>query len=894
MRQLTLFAVAAVVTLAACTEKSPIQPARPDNINALILDGAHSGNDDFFFLPPLVPNPVGSQNYDPGKFNPRLAPVVEVCELTGDPRLPPTASCKPGLVFGPAPMTLDAASEQYRLNWDTKGSLLSALSFYRITVRGAARGTELGFVDVDPVLGGMTNVRSGNVYAFQDGRTLPIKVRIEDGAFGSSNASDRVEQVVPSIIAGGTLDITTNSGFAGARFSTGWLPPGIGQVVVIIERVNVNNGQRSTSCLGLPLEELQGCYRFRTDPDLHGLGGEGEDLLFQVPVIAGVCFEIPDAAGHEHGPPFSLHRREEVGGVLTGEAEMLDDVPAPFLNCEGFTPTGLSLRDAYESGGLAAAARVGLSAVGRGIASLVTPRALHAVDLGAGGSTNEFSRFGWARPATMTKTTGDGESAPAGSTIDASVSVQNDHHGTQEAVAGQDVTFTITGGSGALIDGEGETNTLTVPTNADGNATVSWRLGPGENKLAAATTQVADTLAEFTATGETSLQFTDVTVGGAFSCATVINDSLAYCWGVNGDAGFPFGILGTFAASATCGAFQCEKTPVVIPELGHLIQISAGAQHVCAVTVNSEPYCWGRGNTGQLGNGGTDSSAIPVRVGGELRFNMVTAGGLFNGHTCGLTGAGVAYCWGENDAGQVGDGTTSTRLLPVPVATELTFTALSAGFKHTCGITSDQDIYCWGRNFFGQLGNGSNTDSHVPVLVAGERQWAAVSAGNEQTCAIEWSATGAGAAYCWGRNDVAQLGNGSSGDAEDAPVAVASDLGFITIGTSGFFSCAISADLAAYCWGRNDSGELGTGTFTAPATCTLLPGGTVPCATSPVAVTGGHSFFRLAANGVGDHACAMAIEEGGSAVYCWGRGGTGQLGNGGTLASATPVKVSGQ
>ena len=313
---------------------------------------------------------------------------------------------------------------------------------------------------------------------------------------------------MPSIITGGTLDITTNTGFAGARFSSGWLPVGISQVVVIIERVNVNNGQRSTSCLGLSLEELQGCYRFRTDPDLHGLGVEGEDLLFRVPVIAGVCFEIPDAAGDEHGPPFALHRREEVNGVLTGDAEMLDDVPAPFLRCGSFTPTGLSLREAYESGGLAAAARAGLFALGQGIASLVKPRALHAVDLGAGGSTNEFSRFGWARHATMTKTAGDGESAPAGTTIDASVAVRNDHHETQEAVAGQEVTFTVTGGNGTLVDGEDQTNTLTVTTNADGNATVSWRLGPGENTLEVATTHVTESPVFIHATGIALADFT--------------------------------------------------------------------------------------------------------------------------------------------------------------------------------------------------------------------------------------------------------------------------------------------------------------------------------------------------------------------------------------------------
>ena len=496
MKRVPLALVLAAALSAGC--RDAIQPPATGGPMALIMDGAHSGNSFFFFLPPLVPNP--NSFFHAGKFNPGLSPVVEVCELTGDPRVLAGADCKDlTRVFGPARMTLDQSNQQYQLNWDTKTSPLSADKFYRILVRGAARGKTLGFVDVDPVDQGMKNVRTGDVVPFQDGRTLPIKVRIEDGAFGSTS-DDHVERVVPASIPGGTLDITTNTGFAGARFSNGWLPDGIDQVVVTIDRIAVNNGSDETSCLESGLEELEGCYRFRTDPDLHGLGSDGEDLLFFPPVIAGVCFEIPNAAGNPDAPPFALHRREEGVEGFSGPAVELEDVPAPFLRCAGFGQSQLSVRGALRSGRLSDVARAAWGTVVRGIAHLVAPRALYAIDAGAGGSSNEFSRFGWARHSTMAITAGDGATAPAGSVITASVHLQTAHHENHPPVVDQAVTFTVTGGGGSLV-AEPEVTTLSVSTDESGNASVSWRLGIGTNTLRVETVHVTDSPLIITATG---------------------------------------------------------------------------------------------------------------------------------------------------------------------------------------------------------------------------------------------------------------------------------------------------------------------------------------------------------------------------------------------------------
>ena len=189
MQRLALGITAAAVLTIGCKDQRILQPPASQGPAYMISDGAHSGNHFFFFLPPLAPDQ--SALFHAGTFNPALSPVVEVCTLTGDPSGGAPVDCmtsggNPVLVFGPAPMALDATNERYTLNWDTKSpTRLDPNKFYRILVRGAPRGRALGFLDVDPVDQGLKNLRTGEVVPFQNGRTLPIKVRIEDGAFGS-------------------------------------------------------------------------------------------------------------------------------------------------------------------------------------------------------------------------------------------------------------------------------------------------------------------------------------------------------------------------------------------------------------------------------------------------------------------------------------------------------------------------------------------------------------------------------------------------------------------------------------------------------------------------------------------------------------------------------------
>src|SRR5439155_467404 len=197
------------------------------------------------------------------------------------------------------------------------------------------------------------------------------------------------------------------------------------------------------------------------------------------------------------------------------------------------------------------------------------------------------------------------------------------------------------------------------------------------------------------------------------------------------------------------------------------IALATVGDHTCGLTSAGAAYCWGWNNFGQLGTGSHTNSTTPVPVAGGLTFSTLAAG---SAHTCGLTSAGPAYCWGGDNYGQRGNGSTAVNegiVTAVAGTGGLTFSALAAGAVHTCGVTSAGAAYCWGSNFDGQLGTGSTTDSPIPVLVSGALQFSALAAGGSHTCGL----TSSGAAYCWGSNASGQLGNGSITNSS-TPVAV--------------------------------------------------------------------------------------------------------------------------
>ncbi|MCH8850048.1 MAG: RCC1 repeat-containing protein, partial [Chloroflexi bacterium] len=201
-----------------------------------------------------------------------------------------------------------------------------------------------------------------------------------------------------------------------------------------------------------------------------------------------------------------------------------------------------------------------------------------------------------------------------------------------------------------------------------------------------------------------------------------------------------------------------------------VVAIAAGSSHPCAVTSDGGLVCWGLNDLGQLGSGtGGGSQPSPTIVQGLS--DAVTAASLGDAHTCALTTAGNVLCWGDNDAGQLGDGTSGgIRATPVAVSGLEGAVSVAAGFLHTCALTTEGGVKCWGSNFFGQLGTGGGAaESALPVDVSGLTSGvAAIAAGGYHTCAV----TLAGGVVCWGRNDHGQLGDGADSPAASTPVDV--------------------------------------------------------------------------------------------------------------------------
>src|SRR2546426_796888 len=242
-------------------------------------------------------------------------------------------------------------------------------------------------------------------------------------------------------------------------------------------------------------------------------------------------------------------------------------------------------------------------------------------------------------------------------------------------------------------------------------------------------------------------------------------------------------------------------------------EVSAGNIRTCGVTTKGAAYCWGLNNDGQLGNGTTVDSPTPVAVVGGLAFKTVVAGGE-GSHTCGITTNGAAYCWGNDSAGQLGDGTTTNSAMPVAVAGGLTFTSLTLHFSHTCGITATGLAYCWGGNSTGQLGTGTTTASTVPVAVTGGFTFSALRAGFAHTCGV----TTDHAAYCWGDNGSGEVGSGSAtGSGVLTPAAVVGGLTFAGVSTGALHTCGVTTSGIGYCWGLDGTGQLGDGTTTESA-----------------------------------------------------------------------------
>lgn len=326
---------------------------------------------------------------------------------------------------------------------------------------------------------------------------------------------------------------------------------------------------------------------------------------------------------------------------------------------------------------------------------------------------------------------------------------------------------------------------------------------------------------------------------GNHQCA-IKNDGSMYCWGANSQ-----GQLGDNTSGPN------KSTPVLVTSLSSgAVSATTGGSHTCAIKTDDTLWCWGLGSSGQLGLGSTSTKIVPFQVAGS--FKKVAAGNTF---TCAIKTDDTLWCWGSNSYRELGDGSASTYVTsPVQVSGVDTYLDVFAGYRHACGITMANVLKCWGDNGYAQASASGSPSSYIaiPTTVDAGVTYSKLSLGQNHSCGI----TTGGVLKCWGLNSAGQLGDGTVADKYSPTVIISSNVTDIAVGT--YHGCAINAG-TLQCWGANMYGQLGNG-----STSTSLTPSTV-----------GGSIDSVAAGM--NHTCAVLSD---GSMKCWGHNLYSQIGTG--------------
>lgn len=465
----------------------------------------------------------------------------------------------------------------------------------------------------------------------------------------------------------------------------------------------------------------------------------------------------------------------------------------------------------------------------------------------------------------------------------------------------------------------GATTTKTADTTvADGTSSSTWTLGarPGPQLLRI---KEGGSGLKVTVSATANVQFSDVVAGNFHTCALSTAASV-YCWGLNDVGQLGKGTTNATSAPTTVITITGDTGAIATPL--RVRQVTGSRSAVCALTTAQDVYCWGH----QWG--GTETSKIPKLI------TVKTAGGgggpismaylqVAEDHGCFISTSGTANCTGVNDRGQLGDHQLAGPPFTSPAASSWPYvdslrpySNVQLGTAFTCGFRrygsevapdSTQIPLCWGDGIAGQRGDSVSTNrgadsaskpKHIKVksLIAGIAfDSSSLAVGDQHACAVAVAPAGvAGNAYCWGLNAHGQLGRATTAggnaarDSVAAAVAAPAGVTFMRLFAGKYHTCGLTSAGTAYCWGRNDYGQLGNGAQTAFNTGT----------STPTAVATGLAFrslslgelFTCGVTGTPTNAI-MGPSPAGGTVYCWGDNSFGQIGNGSASGGNAPVLV---
>ena len=597
------------------------------------------------------------------------------------------------------------------------------------------------------------------------------------------------------------------------------------------------------------------------------------------------------------------------GSTIVDNVEVLALVPLMNVtNCEGgtgttYTPPVTSSASRTPLGQMRAVAARLMHRTLVAATRALTPRNAYAIDVGGGGSAELFSVFGIVDPLgkpdlafTSSPTVSRSDALPGDPLTVGPYTFTNAGSATAGAFSNAIVLATDTAliASAVTLASPASVPSLVPRSNvsaAASSVTIPTSIAPGTYFIGIRA-DIGGTVVESDETNNvTSVRIVvrkpvdpnfALDVGDAAACALDAY-GVAYCWGTS-----TTGALGN-------GTLSPSTAPVLVSTAAdgtelHFAQIGISS-HACGVTDHGSIYCWGGNAAGNLGNGTTTSSSIPVRVltPAGLSFQAVYPSIAF---TCALAVDGSAWCWGKmvgTYAGQLGTAARTGSLVPVRVDGSTTFASLSAGVFGACGHTATGAAYCWGDNrSYGQYGVGLPGILFTPTPIQAGATYDRFETGAIVSCGVR-----SGHGFCWGSALFGALGRGTVGTDTSSRTAkeVSGGLTFARVLPSTannilIATCGLTPSGTAYCWGGNYRGQLGSVLPSGSSTCNFGTF-TFACTGTPQPVSGGFTFRSLF-NG-STTMCGLTVQHD---IVCWGSNQNGTVGNGGGADVSTPVRVN--